>query len=188
MSKFSYLQTSKPMDKETLKNRFIGIYDVQSDAIFRYCFFRISDREVATDLTQETFTKLWDYLASGKEINNDRAFIFMIARNLIIDYYRKKKSLSLDAILEEDEDKMFMSDENKTKEDADMSVEARFVMDKISLLPANAQQIIYLRFVEGLNPKEIGDVLGVTSNAVSVRVIRALDKLRELTGYNIEDK
>ncbi len=176
------------MDKDTLKKRFIGIYEAQSDAIFRYCFFRISDRESAMDLTQETFTKFWDYLASGKEISNDRAFVFMIARNLVIDLYRKKKSVSLDAILEEDEDKMFMADENKTKEDSEMSSEARFVMDKISLLPPNAQQMIYLRFVEGLNPKEIGEILGVTSNVVSVRVIRALDKLRELTGYNVEEK
>ncbi len=176
------------MDKDSLKNRFIGIYETESDAIFRYCFFRVSDRDTAIDLMQETFTKFWDSVSSGKDIDNDRAFIFKIARNLVIDLYRKKKSFSLDSILEENEDKMFMSDLDKTKEDIEISSEARFVMDKVSLLPANDQQIIYLRFVEGLNPKDIGEILDVSSNVVSVRLIRAIERLRELTDYSIEDK
>ena len=176
--------------KAETEQRFARIYEAESDAIFRYCLFRVSNREAALDLVQETFMRFWDVLIQQKEIRNDKAFIFMIARNLIIDLYRKKKSLSLDAILEDNEDGIFMAGGKGGKEDIEMSSEARFVMDKISELEPLHRQIIYLRFVEDLRPKEIAEILGLSANVVSVRIIRGLEKLRKLTGYgnNQEDK
>lgn len=170
-----------------LNLQFEKLYQSQSDAIFRYCLFRVSDREIAIDLAQDAFTKYWDAISNGKEVLNDRAFLFMIARNLIIDLYRKKKSVSLDAILEENEDHMFMAG-GIGKESIEMSTEARFVLDKINELEPSHQQIIYLRFVEDLKPKEIAEVLDISSNAVSVRILRGIEKLRELTGYDIKEK
>lgn len=170
-------------DKQVIKQQFERLYERESDAIFRYCLFRVSDHETALDLTQDAFIRFWDALFQGKEILNEKAFIFMIARNLVIDLYRKKKSLSLDSILEENEDQMFMAGDKGLKENIEMSSEARFVMDKISELEPIHQQIIYLRFVEGLLPKEIAGILGVSPNVVSVRIIRGLEKLREITGY-----
>ena len=171
---------------KSAKSKFDSLYQKESDAIFRYSLFRVSDREMALDITQDTFMRFWDALSGGKEILNDRAFLFMIARNLVIDLYRKKKSLSLDSILEENEDQIFMAGERKLPENIEMSAEARFVMDKIKELEPVHQQIIYLRFVEDLKPKEIAEILAVTSNVVSVRLIRGMEKLRELTGYDIQ--
>ena len=171
------------MKADKLKQQFLEVYKANSDAVFRYCLFRISSEEAAIDMTQDVFMKFWDSLISGKEIRNERAFIFMIARNLVIDFYRKKKSVSLDAILDENEDSSFMASEGSLKEDIEMSSEARFVLDKISELDPKDQQIVYLRYVEGLQPKDIAEVLGISPNAVSVRVIRGIDKLRHITGY-----
>ena len=176
------------MKADPVKQRFTEVYNTESDAIFRYCLFRVSDYENATDLTADTFMRFWDTLANGKDVHNDRAFIFMIARNLIIDFYRKKKTLSLDAILEKNEDYVFMADGDFLKEEVNMTSEARFVIDKIKELPPADHQIIYLRFVEGLLPKEIAEILGVSANVVSVRIIRGLEKLRQITGYEIKDQ
>ncbi len=169
------------MKKDTRKQRFESLYKNEADAIFRYCLFRVSDREVALDLTQDAFARFWDTLSNGKNIQNDRAFIFMIARNLIIDFYRKKKAVSLDNILEENEDQMFMA--SSLMQEIDISAEGRFVLEKINDLESGQKQIIYLRFVEDLKPQEIAEILGVTPNVVSVRVIRALEKLRGLLGF-----
>lgn len=170
-----------------LEQKFLSIYEAEADSVFRYCLFRISNQEWATDLTQEVFMRFWDSLSSGKDIKNDRAFIFMIARNLVIDFYRKKKAVSLDEILEDNEDSMFLASDGKTKEDLLVSSEARFVMDKISSLSPDDQQMVYLRFVEDLKPKEIAEILEISPNAVSVRLIRLMDRLRDVTGYN-EDR
>lgn len=56
-------------------------------AIFWY---RVSDRELAKDLTQETFVKVWEYMVSGKVIEKLKPFLYRVATNLIIDNARKK--------------------------------------------------------------------------------------------------
>lgn len=172
------------MKVDILKNRFDEVYASNVDAVFRYCVFRIADREIVTDLVQDVFTKYWDSLVQGKDINNDRAFIFTISRNLIIDYYRKKKSLSLDSIIDEVDDSSYilLSDESINNE---FTAEARMVRDKINQLEPIHKEIIHLRFIEGLKPKDIAGILDVSPNVVSVRLVRALEKLREITGINL---
>src|SRR6266566_458854 len=91
---------------------FIQVYDQFADAIFRHCWFRVSDRERAKDLTQETFVKVWKILDRGESVENMRAYLYRIANNLIIDHYRKKKDVSLD-LLQEDG---FEPLEDKTEE------------------------------------------------------------------------
>jgi RNA polymerase sigma-70 factor, ECF subfamily len=168
--------------KTPTEQRFEELYETESDAVFRYCMFRISSREAALDLAQDTFMRFWDALVKGREIRNDKAFLFVIARNLVIDWYRKKKSVSLDAIVEESGDQVFRLD-NSTMEDMDSSAEARFVMDKLVELEPSYQHIVYLRFVEDLKPKDIAAILGVSANAVSVRINRGLKELRRIAGY-----
>lgn len=62
----------------------------QYDKIYRYCYFKLQGREIAEDITQETFLRFWesrDYHSEGKALR----YLYTIARNLCIDEYRKKK-------------------------------------------------------------------------------------------------
>lgn len=173
------------MNLDNLKKKFEEIYQRESDAVFRFCLFRVSDREVSLDLAQEIFMRYWDNLSSGKEIKNDRAFLFTISRNLIIDYYRKKKATSLDEIIEESEDSLsILSDHTQNIE---LTAEAGFFLEKINDLEATYRQVIYMRFVEDLRPKEIAEILDLSPNVVSVRLNRALERLREITGLKLQD-
>jgi RNA polymerase sigma-70 factor (ECF subfamily) len=126
-------------------------------------------------------------LAEGEKVNNDRALIFTIARNLIIDYYRKKKSVSLDALSEtDDEDKCieeFVLIDGNKKYDIEIETEGRFLISKIIELPKAYQQIIYLRYIEGMNPDEIAKILGISVNAASVKIHRGIAELKKITGY-----
>jgi RNA polymerase sigma-70 factor (ECF subfamily) len=88
------------MDKEETKQAFIALYDSLSSAIFRHCFFRLSSRERALEISQETFLKVWEYFDRGTDIKNPTALVYRVANNLIVDEYRRKKVVSLDLMQE----------------------------------------------------------------------------------------
>jgi len=170
-------------------NKFEEIYTKESDAIFRFCFVRVSNREQALDITQETFLRLWQSLQGKKEILNSRAFLFTVARRLIIDWYRKKKSFSLDKIIsdrQENEDgySSDIIDEKTTKEKIYQGAEGRFLLDKINELPHSYRHTVYLRFVEDLSPPEIAEILKISVSAASVRINRGIRELKKITGLD----
>ena len=57
----------------------------------RYCLMRVSDREKAADIVQDIFTELWKKYQTGEKIENQQVYPFTLAKNRIIDWYRKKK-------------------------------------------------------------------------------------------------
>ena len=81
---------------------FTRCYKANADAIFHYCLIRVSDKEQAIDITEETFARLWKTLEEGTEVKNDRAFLFTVAHRLIIDWYRKKKAVTVSSQSRED--------------------------------------------------------------------------------------
>ncbi|MFA6278709.1 MAG: sigma-70 family RNA polymerase sigma factor [Candidatus Paceibacterota bacterium] len=176
------------MEQDISKNQFIQLYTNESDAIYRFCLLRTSDKDVAVDLMQDTFMRFWNVLSQGeKKVENKRAFLFTVARNSIIDWYRKKKTLSLDALAEgsETDAETFMPVGQK-KEDIEMTHEAKFLLERIRELDPLYQQVVYLRFVEGLGPKDIAEIIGESANVVSVRINRGLQQLRKVAGYDEE--
>jgi len=170
--------------KADINHTFETIYENESDIIFRFCLVRVSSREQALDITQETFLRLWKSLLEGKEILNDKAFLFTVAHRLIIDWYRKKKSLSLEGMMyNEKEDGYNVIDEKTTVSNLEFGAEGRYLLDKINLLSSSYRHPVYLRFVEDLSPGEIGNILGISANAVSVRINRGLIELKKIAGY-----
>jgi RNA polymerase sigma-70 factor (ECF subfamily) len=175
------------MKPDQTNAHFTARYEADSDAVFRFCLLRVSDREQALDITQETFARFWKSLQGGERIENERAFIFTVARRLIIDWYRKKKAVAFGEISGEDGDESFDPPDEATSDAIGLSAESRFLLDSISKLAEPNRQAVHLRFVEGLSPPEIGAVMGISAGAASVRVSRGLDELREITGYDVTD-
>ena len=169
--------------EENISDTFKKIYEEQSDQIFRFCIVRVSNREQAMDITQETFLRLWKTLLEEEKIDNVRAFLFTIAHRLIIDWYRKKKSISIESMTTGDEIPFDVPDE-KTIDNIEFGAEGRYILDKINELGATNRDPVYLRFVEDLSPEEIGKILEISTNATSVRINRGLEELRKLTGYD----
>jgi DNA-directed RNA polymerase specialized sigma24 family protein len=65
-----------------------------------HAFFKIHDQTISEDLVQDTFMKTWSYLVKGGKIDTMKAFLYHILNNLIVDEYRKRKAISLNALLE----------------------------------------------------------------------------------------
>lgn len=162
-----------------IESLFGEIYSRESDAIFRFCLLRTSDRNMALDFTQDTFMRFWNSLVLEKDIKNHRTFLFTIARNIIIDWYRKKKSYSLENLMENAIEGR-SSFQPIAVEDVEMEVEAVFLIRKIRELPEPYSNAVYLRCVEELKPREISEILGESANVISVRISRGLEQLRAL--------
>lgn len=157
---------------------FLACYDAQADALFRHILLRVRDRDVAKDLTQEAFCRVWKYLAEGNEIANLRAFLYQTARNCIIDGARKRTTDSLDAIL--DAGAEFATEGSEGV--ADRRAEVREALAALAALDEPYRETLTLRFVDDFAPKEIAGMLGVSENVVSVRINRGLEKIRERLG------
>lgn len=162
--------------KEDLEARYLAAYDEQSDALFRHVQLRVRDKEAATDIVQETFSRAWLYLSQGKEIEYMRAFLYRVANNLIVDGSRKKKSASLERMMEDDG---FEPHDEMAKNPAEVP-EAREAMVLLKSLEEIYRTAITMRFVDELTPKEISKKLGVSENVVSVRIHRGIARLSKM--------
>ena len=167
-------------DRASGEERFLTAFEEYGDALFRHAFIRISDRERAIDLVHDTYTKVWAYLRSGHEVESFRPFLYKVLNNLIVDEYRKRRESSLDALLavegvsEGSFDELI---EDKTESIA-ATLDGRQAFELLDQLPDEYREVVTLRFVDGLGPKEIAELIEETENVVSVRLHRALKALR----------
>jgi len=162
------------MNQSSQKTTFLESFDAYSDAIFRFCIVKTSNKELAEDLTQETFMRYWQSLQAGKEMTNPRSFLYTIANNLIIDWYRKKKATSLTA-LQEDGYEPADTQQMSSQENAQFAE----VLLTIEDLEEKDKEVLLLRYVEGLDPKDIAVILEESANVVSVRINRAIEKVQK---------
>ncbi|MFI5265552.1 MAG: RNA polymerase sigma factor [Candidatus Levyibacteriota bacterium] len=152
------------------------IYKLYYKKIFRYCSFNTRDNSAAQDICQETFVKAWKKI---KDFNMERAdwsfqaFLFAIARNLIIDRTREKKEYSLEAYedIETNEDYYEALDK---KNDAQKLKKALSKLDEVE------RQIIMLRYFEEMGSKEVANILEIKEGALRVRQSRILQKLKNI--------
>ncbi len=153
-----------------LESEFLAAYDAHSDALFRHCLIRVRDREIAKDIVQETFSRTWVYLSEGKKVDYIRAFLYRVANNLIVDGARKKKSSSLDTMMDDDG---FEPVDESIRDFAEVP-QAREAMKMLEGLDEIYRTAITMRYVEEMSPREISAQLGVSENVVSVRIHRGI--------------
>lgn len=162
---------------DTMKKKLIEAYDAHSDAIYRHCYFRVFKKTRAEELVQDTFMKTWEYMRKGKEIDNIRAFLYKVANNLIIDESRKKKEQSLDELIEQN---IFAEPSYREEKIFEHNIILAEVKEKMKNLGEEDQNLITLRYFDDLDPKDISEVTGDSANNVSVKLNRALTKLKQL--------
>lgn len=161
--------------EKNINSWFTDLYNDHGDAIFRHCYFRISNRERAKELSQEVFIKAWQYIADGKEVENMKAFLYQVANNIIIDEWRKKKSLSLDQLQESG------FDPGKDERQVIIGqVDGNTLLMYLEKMGPPCRDLIVMRFIDDLGPKEIAELRSEKQNAVSVAINRCLKKIRAL--------
>jgi RNA polymerase sigma-70 factor (ECF subfamily) len=157
------------------EDHFVKEYERLSDPVFRFCLFKVSNRDVALDITQETFTKTWEYIEAGHTIENMKAFLYRTAGNLVIDYHRKKKAVSLDSLQENGFDIGVMTNEKN-----EIAFDTEVVLKVVATLDEKYRDVVLLRYAEDMSVKDIAEMFGETENTISVRIHRALEKVKEV--------
>ena len=130
-------------------------------------------------LTSEIFVRAWDkFKTDGSEpkVKNWAAFLYQIAHNLIVNYYKKKKSVSLDELQEQGFDPASPEEE---KSDV---FEPERIAKYLSGIDPESRELLVMRYVDDMGPSEIAAVTGLSENVISVRLHRGVKKLRTLLG------
>lgn len=151
------------------------LYRRHMDVIYRYLFFRVGSETQAEDLTEDVFLKAWEALPKFKVGQQPLIhWLYRIAHNLLIDHFRKRTPLPLS-------DELITSfvDSTETPEGVvNRHEEMELITRAVRRLAALEQQVILLRFVEGLSHRKIGNIIGKSAAASRVIQYRALKTLR----------
>ena len=157
---------------ESLEQQLSEAYENHADVLYRLCLYKTSDHDHAEDLTQEVFMRFWDYLVKGGKVSNTKSFLYQIARNLLTDHYRKKRSQSLDTLKEKGFDPI-----GDSHEEIINASEKNIAIEIIGQLDEKYRDVVYLRLVEELDMKEIAQTLKITANNATVRFHRGMKQL-----------
>ena len=140
-------------------------YEAQYDKIYRYCYSRLHHRELAEDITQEAFLRLYadqGYRESGKAIR----YLYTVARNLCIDEYRRRKTEP-------------MPEELPAPDTEDARLDRLGLKDAIAALSQEERELILMRYVNCEPVSVIAAVLGMSRFAVYRKTTAILARLRE---------
>jgi RNA polymerase sigma-70 factor (ECF subfamily) len=141
-----------------------------------HAFFKINNRAMGQDIVQDTFMKTWVYLAKGGKIDVMKAFLYHVLNNLIVDEYRRRKTTSLDVLMEKGYEPV-IGNSNKNLFEA---LDGKSAMLLIARLPKAYQKIMRMRYVQDLSLKEMSLITGQSRNALAVQAHRGLEKLKAL--------
>jgi len=164
------------------RKKFSKIYDQYINKIYRFIFLKVNSQDIANDLCSETFLKGWEAFKNQKSksknqkpIENPQAFLYQIARNLVIDHYREKgrtQFVSADYVPIEDpnpglEEKSFLNSDIDT------------IRLSLVNLKEEYQEIIIWHYIDDLSIAEIAKMLNKPEGTIRVMLHRALKALKE---------
>jgi RNA polymerase sigma-70 factor, ECF subfamily len=156
------------------KREFSKFYKANIDRIYRFVFFRVQDQETAEDLTSEIFIKALNSFDKYDANKSRSAWLYTIARNHVINYYRdKKQTVDIDKI----EFELVGEDGRDTMERASGIEMLKKALNKLS---GKEQKLVTMKHLEGYTYTEMADVLGKSAGSLKVATHRALAKLKTI--------
>lgn len=141
----------------------------QYDKIYRYCYFKLYDEQLAQDITQETFLHFY-----RRELNLDKSrelpYLYTIARNLCVDEFRRKPVGSIENIAEE----------AAAYDDSERWIDSLTLRAAMEALPQEEQELLFLRYVNEISIASICKITGISRFAVYRRLSKSLKRLKEM--------
>jgi len=154
-------------------------YDILVAPIYRYIYYRVSSRELAEDLTETVFLKAWENLKKYKKQSGNpfSAWVFRIAHNLVIDYYRSRPRTET---IELDESFVAEQREANPADATQMRFERSELRVAIHQLPEAYQQVIVLKFINEFSNAEVAAIMKRSEGSIRILQFRALAKMKAL--------
>jgi len=166
----------EPLDtKEMLEStdNFEAAYKTHAQSIYKFLFWRTKDIQLSKDLTSTVFEKAWRSRSSfhGGSV---QAWLYRIARNVLIDHWRKNKELVIDDVESLQEDVR-----PTTGELLDKKLRVQDLQKALDELPDDMHAVVTMRFMSGLSCRQVAQYLGLSESNVRVIQYRALKKLKD---------
>jgi len=163
------------MDKSELQ--FSKIYDQFIKKIYRFVYLKVNSQETAEDLTSRVFMKGWEvFKADQDKIKNPKAFLYQVARNMVIDHYREKGRNNVIST----EFAPQIADPRKSMLET-VVVNAELAKVKLALtdLSDDYQNVVIWHYLDDLSIREVAKLLDRSEEATRVLLHRALSSLKE---------
>ncbi|GBD06885.1 ECF RNA polymerase sigma factor SigR [bacterium HR21] len=169
------------------------------DAVYSFALYLCRDRELARDLTQETYLRAWQSWESFQPGTNCKAWLLTITRNLYITHYRRRQRSpeTLPYTEQEDEEELPPPLEAATpsvEEELSRTALDEEVLRALNALPESFRTIVILCDLEDLSYEDVARMLGVPVGTVRSRLHRARARLAQLLqeyarhrGWNVSD-
>lgn len=169
----SGLSTDITMTKDNNKTECCNPHNIVSDfydKILGYVIKKVNDIDIAKDITQEVMGRMIDAYDKQLQVNNIKAWLFQVTRNIIADRYRRKDFLNyVDTEIE------------SSAEDEIPAITAEdFIVPMIKLLPDEYSVPLYMSDIDNMKQSEIAEKLNLSLSATKMRCQRARKKLHEL--------
>lgn len=154
-------------------DQFLVYYQKYKHKIYNYFWYRTGfNQELAEDLTSEVFIKALKKFSSFKTNLSFQAWIYRIAHNHLVDHFRKSRAINVPI---EEAFNLPAQEGHKNMED---KVFLGQLLERIKTLPDYYQEILILKFVNGMETKEIAAILKKQEGAIRTAIHRALKELR----------
>ena len=167
------IKKAKSYDAEALSE----LYRRHVDAVFRYVFYRVGDRQAAEDLVGDVFVRALEGLSTYQDTGSPfEAWLYRIAHARVVDYYRRqevRRGASLD-------ERLVANGESDLSQWVAQQEDIRRIWDALRHLTDDQQQVISLRFIAGYSTAEVAKVMGKNEGAIRALQYRALASLRRL--------
>jgi len=153
-------------------------------ALYRFAFRMLGNREAAEDCAQESFARMTECGAQNLAGDAARRFLFVVARNLCLDRFRKRPHLMeipLDKIPEP------ASPDSNPSMNAQRNEREHLIKKAMLELPPDLREALVLRAYEGMSYAEIGEITGSPAGTVKSRIARARERLRSLLKPLLEE-
>ncbi len=159
---------------------FEALYDRHHRRVFTFLLRSLGERRKAEDLLQETFLRVFAHREGWRPSAAFRTWLFTIARNLVVDEFRRRSGAR---VLEGGELAETLADPSATPlERAEAGeLSERFQAAMLELPPSHREVVLLCRF-GGLSAEEVAEIIGASPGAVRVTLHRALRRLRDLLG------
>ena len=159
---------------------FALLYEEFFTPVFRYIFSKINNRDDAEDLTQNVFLRAFGAIKNFEDQQKSPlAYFFTIARNLIIDFWRKKRGTEIEG--EEKENVLLnLPTKNGPRENFQKKEKSEFVEKILEKLKPEYREILELKFLQDFSTAEIAEKTGKSLANVRQIQVRALRKLKNL--------
>lgn len=158
------------------------LYTRYLDPIYRYVYYRVGDTHEAEDLTEIVFMKAWQAVPTYKDLGlKFSSWLYRIAHNVVVDFHRKRGAEArMEEPLEDTRGEKLPAALIKQMSEVE---DASALAQAITRLTSDQQQIVLLRFIEGLTHAEIGRIMDKSAGACRMLQNRALVALyHELNG------